>query len=211
MKRLSFSLLGLVILLGCNLMGQNTIVGAVPDSSVVVSCRISKFELVEEIRVKSKDFEVVWIEKQISDSLRCNLIEELVSECAILELPAVLNVEVIHDSILMLFGKSHVGAIQDRQLILMELHSGTVLGWYAFFVGRGFEEFEFGLDFRRRVMVIGSNENHMVHNKFYIVDRQRMVFHELELDNDAYLGFKISLGKIHTPTVVKDGYFEVQF
>ncbi|HEX2901360.1 MAG TPA: hypothetical protein VHS96_16715 [Bacteroidia bacterium] len=192
---------------GCFALPQSSFVVSSKDSSVVATSKISKFDFVEELQVKGPDFVKYWYDEPIPDSTPCFGISDLTSTCVVLQLPLISNIETFGDSIAILFGACQEGAIPNRQLILLDLASGKLLGWYGYFTGRGDETVKFMLDMESRILVIGANENKMVEEKFYVVDRERMQYRVLEAEGNQNYGIEMHLSERISPTNLRKGYY----
>jgi hypothetical protein len=173
-------------------MAQQSATIVSEDSTIVVVSKFSKFnEFVEEFSILSPLFNNHWYNVPIPDSIECEGVADLISTCAVFDLPMITNIQHLDDSLSMLFGTSRTGAIRVRHMILLNVFSGDLLGWYAFFTSRGESKIQFVIDIEGRTLIISTQENGMVEDRFYEVDHFKMRFHLFPIDRYSCFGVEI--------------------
>jgi hypothetical protein len=157
-------------------LGQQKMLICNFDSTISVTSTLSKLGYVESIQFTGVNFKKDWPDLPVPDSAPCEGIADLISTCAVLDLPLIHKVWAINDTTTMLYGNCHTGAIQVKQVVLINVFSGKILGWYAFFTGRTDGMLKYEVDLPSRTVVIGSRENDILYGRFFCVDRNAMEF-----------------------------------
>ena len=203
---LLFAVLGIVRLVH----GQSIITHTDPHGLTVKSYE-ARAGGVDSIVVISASFHLVWRDAPIMEQEDCHLIGDLVGTCAILELPFIGSIEYLDSNVVMLFGGCRNDALRDRQLILIDAHTGRILGWFGYITWRGNDICKMFIDLERRTLLIGARENEMEEDCLYVVDRTTMTMEALSAETSPVKALDISLLGDYRPTAVRKGYFQVAF
>lgn len=192
---------------GKTVIGQQIVTQATPDEKVAVKTTLDRQYEVNKIVVQANGSYVSFLPQALPQDLDCKIIEELVSECIVLELPVITNLAKLSDDIAVMHGILDAGPLPVKHLIFFDLNRSKVVSWLAYFTDRSPEASRFMFDPKERRLVLHRRKNKIVGNSVYRIDREKATFARLAPTNGRMLD--VSLGDVEeiSPTQIDTEFF----